>query len=283
MSSIAINSIRTGPDPAGTSSSEGNVHALTILARIIADPALKGKPDPNQLVMFQTTLNTLGERISKHADAWTVDLSRHGEIEAKIEELIWANTVIYAVGGHDPETDKFKADFFLMHLVTSSLFLPSLAAYLSPRSAALLLKAYFATCLTWWVARGRPGLDIPAFYSSPWRSRHDNDDAGTHTQPSPPALPSPEHADARRPNPWLPLLRSALVHPSDHLCKVQRAFAHFAALYGMRRGGPPCELRGAEVLDGWLFIRAAERTADALGWVREGEMPGSWSREGFYE
>ena len=51
-----------------------------------------------------------------------------------------------------------------MHLATSSIFLPSIVAYLSPRSAALLLRSYFTVALTWYVGRGRPALPINEFY-----------------------------------------------------------------------------------------------------------------------
>lgn len=41
--------------------------------------------------------------------------------------------------------------FSSMHLVTSSIFIPSIAAYLSPRSQVLLLRSYFRVCLGWCV------------------------------------------------------------------------------------------------------------------------------------
>jgi hypothetical protein len=90
------------------------------------------------------------------------------------------------------------------------------------------------------------------------------------------------------PNPWLPLIQSTLVHPADHLCKIQRAFAHFSERYGAHRAaGEPdfieTEMEGAGVLDGSLFIRAACLTADALGWVREGQKAQEWDFGGFYD
>lgn len=65
-------------------------------------------------------------------------------------------------------------------------------------------------------------------------------------------------------NPWFPVLQEAILHPDDHLCKIQRAFLHFASLYGTT--SPPgsfagTELEGAELLDGTLFVRAAGLTA----------------------
>jgi len=171
-----------------------------------------------------------------------------------------------------------------MHLVTSLVFLPSLTAYLRPSSQLLLLRAYFTTCLAWWVSRGRPGFDIPGFFASDT----------SHPTPSGPlptpydgTLPSPKSPEAVTPNPWLPIIQTTIVHADAHLPKIQRALAHFARLYGSRVAGLPdftgTELEGAEKLDGTIFIRTAGLTAKRMGRVREGEKPAkSWDQEGFY-
>ncbi|KAG1873841.1 hypothetical protein F4604DRAFT_1765343 [Suillus subluteus] len=51
-----------------------------------------------------------------------------------------------------------------MHLVTSSLFLPSLVAYLSPRAQVLLLRAYLSSAVAWFVVIGRPSLNFKSFF-----------------------------------------------------------------------------------------------------------------------
>lgn len=96
------------------------------------------------------------------------------------------------------------------------------------------------------------------------------------------------------PNPWLPIVQTTLVHPNEHLCKLQRALWHFADVYGGRAKGRWVEqdkdngesaqgLEGLKELDGTLFIRAAGLTADRLGWMREGEEKKDWDRLGFYK
>lgn len=163
-------------------------------------------------------------------------------------------------------------------MVTSSVFLPSLIAYLSPRAQVLLLRAYLASAVAWWIARGRPSLNLKSFFES------------TPTMPNPPNSPSTgavdhiEAQDTQTPNPFIPLIQSAIVHPSDHFPKIQRAFAHFSSIYGARPKGyfAGTELDGAEELDGSLFLRAAVLTADYMGWVREGQESGAWGLEGFY-
>ena len=165
-----------------------------------------------------------------------------------------------------------------MHLVTSSLFLPTFAAYLTPRSTVLLLRGYFAVSLAWYIARRRPALPIRAFYEnvSAW--------------PVPPAMPAVAPVkdtlapgDAA-PNPWLPIVQTTIVHPAEHLCKTQRALMHNATLYGQRGAGDfaGLGLEGAEMLDGTLFIRIAGLTADRLGWMKEGQEASDWDRAGFY-
>ncbi len=167
-----------------------------------------------------------------------------------------------------------------MHLVTSSLFLPSFVAYLTPPSQALLLRHYMAVSVAWWVSRGRPGFDISKFF-------------GADTPLAPPTSPAtktPSWKLTSTHNPWFKIIQHAVVHPDDHLCKIQRAFVHYATLYGMRPSGEPefsrTELPGAEKLDGTLFLRAAYLTAKHFE-PREGEKHGGensfkWDRSGFY-
>ena len=169
-------------------------------------------------------------------------------------------------------------------MVTSSLFLPSLLAYLSPHSKVLLLRAYFTTVLIWWVARGRPALNIKSFMTT------------TSVEPPVPTTPAPSTPLTTEttpiPNPFLPILQSAMTHPNDHLSKIQRAFAHYNILYGRRPAGyfKDTALEDAELLDGSLFLRASLLTAEYVGWVREGKVPKLlgieprlFSFEGFYE
>ena len=161
-------------------------------------------------------------------------------------------------------------------MVTSSLFLPSLIVYLTPRSQVLLLRGYLLAVLAWWVLCGRPGLNIKSFMTT------------TSIEPSVPTTPTPKTSltteTTPTPNPFLPILQSAITHPDDHLVKIQRTFAHFDTLYGRRPAGyfKGTELEDAELLDGSLFLRASLLTADNIGWVREGKEPRPFSVDGFF-
>lgn len=205
-----------------------------------------------------------------------------------------------------------------MHLVTSSIFLPSLYAFLSLSSKVRFLRAYFATVCTWYVARGRPALDIAGFFSQEI------------------SIPSGLDPDPRKggvPNLWIPLLQSGMTHPDEHLIKTQRALSCWAQKFGVKKARvlpikgdlnshalgldvsnakslsegdaaqsssatqhssdttsangfdtmPITELPGSEHLDGTLFLRTGLLTADRLGWVREGQDLGEfWDFKGFF-
>jgi len=218
-------------------------HAFSILAKIIHDPRFA----PNEMEKYIDDLDGLlavhGADIWRYAEQWTIDLSQPGEIDRKMEECIWTNTIIYAIGGWSKEKG-FTADFNFMHLVTSSLFLSSVLSYLSQDSQVILLRAYFTTSLGWFISRCGPRLDIEGFLEA--TTLH----------------PSSEGEVTSRANPFLDIVQSGITHRDDHMLKIQRAFAHFSSVYGARPKGyfMGTELEGAEALDGSLFFRAARLT-----------------------
>jgi hypothetical protein len=87
-----------------------DTHAFSILARVLEDPSLASKGSFNLTKQYPDTLVAHGYRIREHVQEWTVDLSKPGEIERKMEECIWTSSVIYALGGW---RNGFTADFFL--------------------------------------------------------------------------------------------------------------------------------------------------------------------------
>lgn len=269
-----------------TAPAQGNTHAFTVLARTLKDQRFDAIPAAEHYaVVYSNVESKYGDAVAEHVRAWSFDRTDPKEVERKIEELVWACAVIYAISGWS-KTEPFNSDFFHVHLVTSSLFLPSIAAVLKPASQELLLRSYFAVCLTWWIGRGRPGFDIPAFF------------AGTSTYPTPlhppppphkDALPSAESPKAAMPNPWFPLIEEAVVIPDDHFPKTIRALAHYGEVYGRRVPGQPdfvdTELPFAERIDGTLFIRAAVLTNEKLRQKGNVDVTEAhyWDRKGFYK
>ncbi|GJE93605.1 questin oxidase family protein [Phanerochaete sordida] len=294
-----------------TTAQTDDVHALAILAQVARDPEFEPRNIglPVQPGANENSVNRVvrlgGAKLIEYLQSWFDTVTEDSAVlRAKFEEVVWVNNVVYAVGGwagrEKGEDDKkeFNGDFFLMHLVTSTLMTSSLLNVLTPRSAAVLLKTYFAFSIVLYIARGRPALPISAFY------------AATSAHPCPPGavpqaaadtLPPSDPRTQGTPNPWLAIVQTTLVHPNEHLCKAQRALYHFAEWLGGTRPGAfaglsglsPTDravaegdvgsgLSGAEVLDGTLFVRAAGLTADRLGWMREGEACRSWDGKGFF-
>ncbi|KAG2149132.1 uncharacterized protein EDB93DRAFT_1240430 [Suillus bovinus] len=252
LTSLVLNS-KTSTTPSQVKQPPKN-HAFSILAKIMQDPKFTPQEIKKYFKNFDGLMSEHGDIIWRYAEQWTIDPSQPGEIEDKMEECIWTSTILYCIGGWNKDKG-LTADFTYMHLVTSSLFLPSLLPYLPKHSQVLVLRGYFASTIGWWIALGFPRLDIQGFLSA--------------TSP----LPS----DIKVANPFLDIIQSAIMHSNEHMPKIQRALAHFSSLYGTRPKGyfKDTELEGAEALDGSLFFWAAKLTDE---YMSEGRP---WSQEGF--
>ena len=144
-----------------------------------------------------------------------------------------------------------------------------MASLSSPISKSLLLRAYLTRSLAYYISRGRPDLPIRSFFST----------AIDLSFPDPVVRPSEQaYPSANEPNVWLKIVQSALIHPDDHLSKVQRTLAHYGALYRSVPAGDfaATELRDSGMIDGTLFVRAATLTAKWMGRIREGEPARFW-------
>ncbi|KAG9048681.1 hypothetical protein FS837_012224, partial [Tulasnella sp. UAMH 9824] len=261
------------PRSASPSSHTGGAHALDILHRMLHDPAFDaGKTcQPDSDDMFSSTMSSVGDRIRKYAKMWHVDSER--EVPEKLEEVSWLATLVYGLGGWR-KGKPFRSDFFLLHLVTSSVFISSLITHLTFASQSALLRAQVSVILGYWVSRGRPPIPIEDYYSYRFDPSSLIPKAlGVHPDKS--AIGVSKHGGTTNlsSNIWLPIIESSLNHPEAHLLKNQRALAHFDHLYGKTPQGyfeGKTELEGAELLDGTLFWRVALHTQKTLGWVREG-------------
>ncbi|KAL4064618.1 hypothetical protein J3A83DRAFT_4101231 [Scleroderma citrinum] len=257
-------------------------NAIMILSLVASDPRFSGIKKIENGTVLAEGLKRYGQIIREYVEMWKFDITSDTGIADAVEELSWVNTMIYGVGGH-LSSQEFRADFYFMHLLTSSLFLPSLLANISKFSSRrLFLLTYFTTSLTYYIARGRPNLDLRRFYSGTEHFLHKV--PGTGTSPAPGTLPNPSSHLAQAPNAWLPLIQSVLVNPNDHLCKVQRALAHYSSSYGRhkKREEEVEDKVGLGELDGTLFLRVAMLTQNRIGWMREGESPRGWDYSAFF-
>jgi hypothetical protein len=164
------------------------------------------------------------------------------------------------------------------------MFLSSILSHLKPRSQELLLRSYLSICLIWFIARGKPHLNIEAFFNNT-SSLKSLLDMPTVSRP---CLENIPRASAKSANPWTSILEESIVHPDDHLPKLQRTLSHYAQVYGNLEPGhfKGSELKGAEKIDGTFFTRTANLTAMRLnsGSGKQGirGVVSWWDRRGYF-
>ena len=129
------------------------------------------------------------------------------DAESSLEELFISCILVFASSGIHKEG--IKLDFFLAHAVTSIHSIYTILPYLSSIQAEVLLRAHFAETLMYYVARGRPSLQLDLL--SNYRS--------------------PQAVDESK-NPWLDVIHLALKAEESHCIKVVRAIATAQTAYG---------------------------------------------------
>ncbi|KAG8680677.1 hypothetical protein FRC09_018053 [Ceratobasidium sp. 395] len=276
ISALSFNSTTIKP--------KAHTHAFTILARVLADSRLEAGQacQFESSSKFKDTMDNKGDIIREYAQLWTVEEDEK-IIQERVEELQWFVATAFGLGGWKKDK-KFKADFFLVHLVTSDLFLPSILSLIKPANQVMLMRAYFASCLGYFVSRGRPAIDVKGFFEH------------TSVDPKPPTeTPDVELPAEAKNNPWYTMLTHTIPHKDEHHIKAERALAHGAALYGARPKGwfKDTELKGAEHMDGTLFVRTGGLLMGAMNWeflVGSGEkkttrgedddVEAGWDRDG---
>ena len=77
-----------------------------------------------------------------------------------------------------------------------------------------------------------------------------------------------------------------MFHPNEHLPKIQRTLAHYAATFGGMHphmvGAKESELRGTALLDDNLFVRVAILTMEKVGLPRMGAGQGDFDFDGLW-
>jgi len=250
----------------------------------ILTPILPYQPDALLSTRSKEAMtNGRPEEIKRISSMWTIDPDGgETEFDARVEEIIWLCTLLLVATSKHGR--KPRVDFFLMHLLTSSLFLPSLlGAIKSVDDKISLLRLFIAEVLMIMLLRGRPRIDVTLMMS--------------YTEfPQPPGY---EHAftpvdsalgDPRDPsstNPWPAIIASVIHSPDAHSVKSLRTLFYAAQKYGETPPGGAIgafDRDGKETiahagdLDGTIFVRAAGVIMNALGWVSHGQKEGKWDR-----
>lgn len=217
--------------------SERPADCLSILSDVLSDArfapsaAARASAEP-----FADAVKTHGPALAALVHQWAVRVGP--DTDAHIEELAWTVSVLYGVAGwtdhaaHVTPGD-FTADFFLMHLVTASLFLPALCAFVPAPAQERLLRAFFFTVLVWAVARGQPALDVVGFAHAirPPASSF-----------APPAVAAMKQLDL-----WMRIIEAARTHHDTHVTKTIRALAGWAAAFGWRKSRHAVDRTGTNI------------------------------------
>ncbi|KAI0060638.1 hypothetical protein BV25DRAFT_1887832 [Artomyces pyxidatus] len=241
--------------------------------------------DPNALIRKRTADTLTPARIveiRRLTTLWgcTPAALTPATIAEKTRDVLFAATTLFAGTGKRGRAPRL--DFFLMHVLTSALFVPHLLHALhSAEAKARLLNSYLASTLLTMLIRGQPRVDTGLLMSYPATPvpPSQRGSAKQSTAPTPAVFGRP--ADPEFANPWVVLLPHVLPARDAHTLKVFRALYFAAQRYGeLPRGA----VAGGDMrdIDGSVFARAAGVLVDVMGWVGpgEGQDEGSWDRSG---
>lgn len=247
------------------------------------EPVMPYDPDAPLRVRIQDALKTPGrvDEIKRLAAQWQVDTGRGQEaLDEKVEELLWATTLLLA--GTGKRGQPARLDFFLMHMLNMSLFLPSLLrAIPTMESKAALLHAIVPVMLMYLTIRGRPRINPPLLMSYTATPRPPGGDKAY----SPHETAIGDSRDATLVNPWPDIVAAVLHAPDPHTLKAIRALYFAAQQYGTTPPGGAIGAFDAEgnethegmaKVDGSIFVRAAGVVMNTLGWVTHGQPAGKW-------
>ncbi len=242
--------------------------------------------DPNALLSarFKSTLGDgiRGPEIRRLSALWQIDTARgQTEFDEKIEELLWTTTLLLVGSGKPGRAPRL--DFFLMHMLNASLFVPSLLhAIPTVESKAAFLRAIPPVLLMYLTVRGRPRIDADLAMSYTDVPRPPNTNVG---EPHADAIGDPR--DTKDHNPWPDVVADVLHAPDAHTLKAIRALYYASRMYGRTPRGAVIgafDTEGREThpgiaeVDGTLFARAAGVVMGTLGWVTHGQREGGWDR-----
>lgn len=143
-------------DPARQRQPRLGLSAFTIIAHMLKDPRLAaGQANrKDDFPRLESAIRNRGELIAAWCAEWIIDpAGGWTEIVEKTEEIFWVAAVL--VGASSRPGYKPRMDFFMMHALTSAMFLPSMLEVLSPTSRIQLLHSHFRVMIGYWISRGR--------------------------------------------------------------------------------------------------------------------------------
>jgi len=142
-----------------------------------------------------------GPILRQHASEWSCPVNQVYEKAHELQQL-----AIAVFGGAVHPDKQVKFDFFLMHAVTSSVFLPVFVRSLHPEHAARLLRDKMTVDLAYFISRGRPKLNLDQLLTYSCQSGLDGNE-----------------------NPWFGIWDAVLNHTKyqdEHIIKTIRALSY---------------------------------------------------------
>ncbi|KAF7730147.1 hypothetical protein EC973_002755 [Apophysomyces ossiformis] len=170
------------------------------------------------------------EKLKQYVARWPVTPNKD-DLQLKLRELYEACVLTF--GASAIRKEGIKLDFFLMHALTSVLFVHNFLPVLSAKEGKLLLQSHLSASLAFYVSRGRPTLQVDLLlnYQSP-------------------------NAISDSINPWNEVFALALKAKEVHVIKTVRSCAVGQILYGHKGLSSPLE-------NAWL--KAAQLALDKDG------------------
>lgn len=258
---------------------------LEVLSQVYETKSIKPLPYSKDKDPFALLQDALAKNAGIGPIASQFRVSNHptpDEVDSAIEEIIWvANILLFSSGKRGRKT---RLDFFLMHLVTCSVFLkPLCAAVKKPEYQAKLIRAYVAGIIFVMIWRGLPRID-PELAMLPTASPRPPATRDVHARTSATGDPNKDEDY----NAWPAIIDDAMYHSDAHLVKAVRGLLYASQRYSHTKAGdvPGAyrdEARTQEVfpeigkVDGTLFVRSAGVLMDQLGWMSYGQKMGEWN------
>lgn len=151
------------PNETKLSENPSSKTALELAKEMLEDKRLDGLIKYTDEVKFFAVVDKKPEVVLEYVENWSLSLDKEKLLE-KASELMVLAAAVY--GGPQRPNKEIVFDFFLMHALTSSIFLPTFVQHIDPELSVRFLQAKFAVDLGRTISQGRPKLHLEQFTSS---------------------------------------------------------------------------------------------------------------------
>lgn len=145
----------------------------------------------------------------RYIDQWSWNARNTEDLLEAVGDMIVFAAATY--GGSQRAGKMANLDFFLMHSLTSSLFLPAYAALLTKEHMVSLMLHKISVDFAYYISRGIPSIDIQQFVSQPGL----------------------KETLTTSPRSWPDIWKAAIAHDDEHVPKAIRAL-HQGEHYDVR-------------------------------------------------